>query len=304
MPKVYTLAVRDAKNTMAVSLGKRRVVGMLLNSKYVDSDGVHPDGVVKIFNYGDESVQFAKQLGSDDVHGQQDMAHILNTAVSEVQVRTKQADDSGCTIKLLKRNAAKTCSSTSILKSVKASVFGDSPEETPRTATRTKKLKLEDFDAPPADAAASDAAAPDGDDELLSIDPADKFDDDSGSPDKVPLKLIRDTSNAYFCRSLCRLALLKLSSANAIQQMKTGEFRKLITGVRTRVDPKALCKYPDPPHEMVLERIQANPNFTMLQLNGDDATSIMESNETCQLGMHLDRFLANPITGLATAPVP
>ena len=87
--------------------------GMLLNSKYKDSDGEHPDGVWNIFHYGDDEVKYATQLGRSEIHSATELRQIRKAALREI---SSSADDNAATgtVDLVVREASVSGCTSSI----------------------------------------------------------------------------------------------------------------------------------------------------------------------------------------------
>ena len=125
--------------------GTKYIVGMLLNSRFVDKYGQHPDGVIRLFHYGDEASTFVQTVGSSDVHSQDELQQIARSGAREVSLQSNPAaagsSDAGVVTVTRRPQTQSDMAPTTVKGKRSKGLFLDSPEDATakRAAPRPKK---------------------------------------------------------------------------------------------------------------------------------------------------------------------
>ena len=280
-------AVWDDKNLVDAWDGERWVKGMILNSKYVDEDGHHPDGCIELESFGTEACKVQLRVASSDVHSQSEIAQIAKASSREVHSRAIADAQSGAV--QFKRRAQTQSGGTlfaAAVKPRKGMLFLDSPERTPRAKAKKTTADVADVEAP-LPASQSQGADENGE-------PADVADDDDGAAEHhVEMKgMNRDTANAFDCREKCREFLKGLTSSEAIRDVKMSMYGKLMTRIDGRLERKAVKRYPKVAVDKLVHKIFLNTGDVPDDHTWDEssAQSILTHCEAYKLENHLRSF--------------
>ena len=287
-----------------------KMTGMLLNSRYKDKHGMHPDGVGKLMDYGDDRTEADAEVASNAVHSDKQMASITTAALKEVMLKSKTNATTGTVTVaqprpqmvpggLLATHAGKVKSDKSML-----------DDESPQLPTRGKKrLTITEVAASSktkrgagAQSDAAEATASKKDlafeqdaldafeiDVALGVDEADGDTEANGLSSQdvpAPRGLKRDTQAAFDCRRSCRRFVKRLKTIESCTQTGVTNVHKLQKRVAGRI--AASRSLPKCSAAEMLTMIQLGKTGT--ELSGATADDIMHTDAPWMLGEHLNYF--------------
>ena len=288
-----SLALKDDVKVWNKKLAKwysskgKRVLGIALNSKYTDSHGKYPDGVLTLINWTDDSVAKTTHLGGTDALEEAEVHEIAERARQSNQLSFKEGDDG---LVHVRQRSSQLSGSSEILKprASKLALLDDSGDEAAKKTPKPRKARASIADAVEAMEDAADA----GDEEDGNGDEKPPWSSDADEFQKK-IKTNRDTTTALTCRAECRRVLTLLGDIDNLQGLPLGAFGKLRDRIDGRLKIDVVKQFPMLKHQQMvdmLEMVKSGVSPASLMEHEESAVGVLTSNQCFALESHLRTF--------------